>query len=309
MESAGEGDRSEGLRPSAEVVELDESGYANRTFCSWTEAGWRSAVLRGHESMPVVEDFELAGTPDQLVVLTTSGWAKVESWNGRRWRKALCGPGQVSMTAPYAPSRLRWRTTTSDQLSSLHLYVPGGLVRRTAAELFDRDVETADLPDALTVDDPVVEALMRGLARAAEARTDDMYVESAVAFLTVHLLSQHSYGGRTPEPSTADRRVRRAKEYMQDNLHQPMTLAEIAGAVNLSTFHFLRLFAAATGEPPRRYLGRLRVAAARRLLEVGDTSVTDIAYRCGYSSATHLAAAFRREMGTSPTAYRRARRR
>jgi AraC family transcriptional regulator len=58
-------------------------------------------------------------------------------------------------------------------------------------------------------------------------------------------------------------------------------------------------------EPPRKYLTRLRVEAARRHLERHTTSITDIAYSCGFSSSAHLSAALRRHTGMSPTQYRR----
>lgn len=87
---------------------------------------------------------------------------------------------------------------------------------------------------------------------------------------------------------------------MRDNLHLPMTLADIAGSAHLSQYHFLRLFKAATGEPPRRYLTRLRVERARRHLLQGRSTLAEIARRCGFTSADHLSAAFRRELGARP---------
>jgi AraC family transcriptional regulator len=65
------------------------------------------------------------------------------------------------------------------------------------------------------------------------------------------------------------------------------------------------MFRAALGEPPRKYLTRLRLEAACRHLERGATSITDIAYQCGFSSSAHLSAALRRHTGMSPTQYRR----
>ena len=82
-------------------------------------------------------------------------------------------------------------------------------------------------------------------------------------------------------------------------------MAEIARQAGLSAFHFVRVFKAATGETPHRYLSAMRVQAARRHLEKSTLPVSEIAYLCGFGSPAHLSTAFTRHLGISPTAYRR----
>jgi AraC family transcriptional regulator len=149
---------------------------------------------------------------------------------------------------------------------------------------------------------------MLAMADAAATGAGDLYAESAAAFLTVHLLSQYGDVPRTGRLEPHDHRVRQAIEFMHDNLAQPVTLGEIAQAAGLSPFHFVRLFRAAVGQPPRHYLTGLRIEAACHLLERDGRSVTEVAYLCGFSSSAHLGAALRRSTGMSPTAYRRDRR-
>jgi AraC family transcriptional regulator len=197
----------------------------------------------------------------------------------------------------------------------LHLYLPGRTLADVAAQLWGREVDPEDLPDTLAVDDRVVETTMLAMADAAARGEDDLYAESAAMFLAVHLLSRHRTAGLSPQRgaegevparvSPDDPRLRRAVEFMHENLAQHITLADMAGAAGLSAFHFVRMFRAAMDEPPRKYLTRLRVEAARRHLERHTTSITDIAYLCGFSSSAHLSAALRRHTGMSPTQYRR----
>jgi len=59
---------------------------------------------------------------------------------------------------------------------------------------------------------------------------------------------------------------------MADNLHLSLSLADIARAADLSSFHFLRVFKAATGQTPHRYLNGLRLRSACRHLESGDAA-------------------------------------
>ncbi|WP_328993215.1 AraC family transcriptional regulator [Kribbella sp. NBC_01245] len=259
-------------------------------------------LLQRLEDDLVVEHLHLPPSPDQLVVLVTAGCAWMESKSGATWRGSRYVRGQIGMTAPGRPTNLRWRATIPTE--TLHVYLPGGLMRTVAADLWGAD---SALPgaDTLAVADPVLAQVVLALADAAAAGIDDQYAEAAAHFLAVHLQTRH--GGRPDPlaPGKEDARVRRAIEIMRDNLHEPLTLADIAGEVWLSVYHFLRVFKAATGQTPRRYLTSLRVQAARKHLESDNASISQIAALCGFSSPSHFAAAFTRELGQSPTNYRR----
>lgn len=254
-------------RPSAEAVALDESGHATRRFCSWHHTGWRSVLLRGLDNHAVVDDVVLPATDDQLLVLAIGGRATVEVADGSRWRRCDYVPGQIGMTGPGRSTRIRWRTTSTEMHRTLHLYLPGRAVEDATERLWGRDVDALNLPEVLATQDPVVEAMLRAMADAASAGTDDLYAESALAFLTVHLLTRLVAAPAPRELRPDDPRVRSAIDFMHDNLALPLSLADIAATVDLSSFHFLRMFKAGTGEPPRQFLNRLRIEAARRHLE------------------------------------------
>ncbi|NJS15771.1 MAG: helix-turn-helix transcriptional regulator, partial [Sphingopyxis sp.] len=78
-----------------------------------------------------------------------------------------------------------------------------------------------------------------------------------------------------------------------------------ASLAGLSPFHFARAFKQTIGVPPHRYQLNARIAKAKALLEVSDATVTTIAFEVGYESSQALARVFRREVGISPSNYRR----
>lgn len=91
---------------------------------------------------------------------------------------------------------------------------------------------------------------------------------------------------------------------LHDDPAHPWTVAELAARVSVSRAALARRFADLVGEPPMTYLTRWRLAlAADRLLEP-RTTVSAVAREVGYSSAFALSAAFRRELGTTPTEHR-----
>lgn len=98
--------------------------------------------------------------------------------------------------------------------------------------------------------------------------------------------------------------VRRAKEYIASRQFDPIHLEDIAHALNVSTFHFCRIFKRATGLTFVAYLSRLRVEKAKILLQDKNLRITEIAYEVGFQSLTHFNRIFRKLVGSSPTEYR-----
>ena len=79
----------------------------------------------------------------------------------------------------------------------------------------------------------------------------------------------------------------------------------LAKKVHMSPRTFARRFKSATGTTPHRWIIRERIKMAQRVLEVSDAPVDAVATQCGFADAQVLRLHFRREVGTSPTRYRR----
>ena len=102
--------------------------------------------------------------------------------------------------------------------------------------------------------------------------------------------------------------MREAAEYLRLYLAEPLRVGELAKKSGLSEFYFQRVFHDAIGQPPYEYLTRLRVERARSLLVSTNRSVAEIAALTGYSDARGLIDQFKKRVGQTPAAYRRARR-
>ncbi|MEL7464795.1 MAG: AraC family transcriptional regulator [Pseudomonadota bacterium] len=113
----------------------------------------------------------------------------------------------------------------------------------------------------------------------------------------------HSDGG---VPPLDIERLRRVTEFIEDNIGSLMTIDDLAQVAGRSPFHFARCFRAATGSSPHRFVLQRRVELARQLLEGTGEPISEIAYRCGFSSQSHLSTAFRKQLGSTPLAYRKA---
>ncbi|MFI5730599.1 GlxA family transcriptional regulator [Kribbella sp. NPDC051587] len=95
------------------------------------------------------------------------------------------------------------------------------------------------------------------------------------------------------------------RAWVQDHLAEVITVDRLATHAALSRRTFIRRFQSETGLPPMRWVVQQRLVSARSLLETSDWTVDRIAAATGFGSATSLREAFRRELGTSPSSYRK----
>lgn len=85
--------------------------------------------------------------------------------------------------------------------------------------------------------------------------------------------------------------------------HEP-SVAQLAGQVGLSAYHFIRVFRDAMGMTPRQYVIAARMNHARYLLKATALSVAEIGAQAGYASESMFSAAFKRTQGMTPSDYR-----
>jgi AraC family transcriptional regulator len=102
-------------------------------------------------------------------------------------------------------------------------------------------------------------------------------------------------------------RLRRVLERIHTHFHTNLELAELAAEAGCSRSHFIRMFRAAVGRTPHRYLLDYRLGKAQALLEQGSLPVGQIAAACGFVSHAHFSSAFRTRFGVAPSTYRRMR--
>lgn len=100
-------------------------------------------------------------------------------------------------------------------------------------------------------------------------------------------------------------RIQAALIYARENLHQPLTVAELAEAAHLSPRQFSRAFLAETGQSPAKAIETLRVEGARDLMEQSRHPIEVVARQTGFSDRDQMRRAFLRAFGQPPQVLRR----
>lgn len=101
--------------------------------------------------------------------------------------------------------------------------------------------------------------------------------------------------------------IRKVTNHVETHLDRPIRNEDLARIVHLNASHFGRAFRNSFGEPPHEYVIRRRVERAQGLMLSTDAALSEIALDCGLADQSHLTRLFRRVVGESPRAWRRAR--
>ena len=99
-------------------------------------------------------------------------------------------------------------------------------------------------------------------------------------------------------------RLKRARDYIEANLGEPLHLSDIAASTGLSRMHFAAQFRAATGMRPHDFVLRRRIERAQELIATPNTTLVDIALSVGFQTQAHFTTVFKRLVGETPSRWR-----
>jgi AraC family transcriptional regulator len=216
--------------------------------------------------------------------------------------------GDVSILPAGQPREWRWNAPSED----LRMVLEPGFLRWVAEEAGVPRAERLELVDNFRVRDQRLEHVARAFKAELEAGGlgGRLYAESLANVLAVHLIrhysslcpgSAHEDGGRSGLSRNA---LGRAVGYIEENLSEDLTLADIAEAARVSPYHFSRLFKVSAGLSPHQYVIHRRVESAKNLLSKTNLPIAEVAQRVGFADQAHLTNQFKRLVGVTPGAFR-----
>jgi AraC family transcriptional regulator len=277
-------------------------GQSTLTGPSSILLGWHGLAVERRAIQPA-EKSELPIDYHFLLLWTAQAEGEME-----RKRGTFAPYRKLPNTITACPPGIRPATRSAMVQNVVACVICPGFLQEVEAELDWRP--TGPIHEPYGTDDTALRDLMLLLAREAEAGgvSGRVYAESLSTALATRLL----FVGRSLQPpssmklSPLPRRIlRRVIDRMEVGLDADLPLAELATESGYSRTHFTRMFKAATGQTPHRYLLELRLRKAQSMLTNRALPLIDIALACGFSSHAHLSTAFRSRFGITPSAYRR----
>ena len=230
---------------------------------------------------------------------------------GEQARRVLNGkvvsqgfPGAVCLFP--AGSRSSWQI--SGKFEFFHLYFNDMDVARCAEQTWDADPDKRQLSELYHAEDPVLAQAGKLLTLSDwQAPGQTMAMDHLAQWLLLQVVSRHS-GVRQTLPEVTGQLSFRYRRMLQERIHahldQSLTLADMASWVNLSPYHFARLFRATFGCAPYQYVQEQRLILARDQLRNSRDKITAIALSCGFNDSSQFSRAFKSRFGVSPSGYR-----
>ena len=266
--------------------------------------GWEGVRIRGYRYTAL--DVPIPGMRDYMVVAYKHGATLINRRCTGDWRNEPVARGCVSLLTHAAQSHWRW----GEDIEVTHVYLSPESMTQVAAEAYDRHIKEVELRDVLRADDPVLVGIAASLAQESrEAGLGGrLYAEALRNHACVHILRHYAnVVFREPKRSggLSHAQCRLLNQYLDENLDRNVSLAELAGVVQLSVFHFTRKFRTEFGCPPHTYVMRMRMERAKAQLAKGNIPLKVVAASSGFSDQSHMTRLFRRLLGVTPSEYRR----
>ncbi|HLO86087.1 MAG TPA: AraC family transcriptional regulator [Nostocaceae cyanobacterium] len=172
-------------------------------------------------------------------------------------------------------------------------------------------LQQVELIPQFATSDPLMQQI--GLTLKSELKSEGVgsrvYVESLTNTICIHLLRHYSTYSTIPHQASQGKglsqwKLRQVVAYIQNNLNQDLSLAEISATAGMSMYHFSRLFKQSTGLAPHQYVMNCRIQEAKKLLTTTENSIEQISQLVGFQNQSHFTNVFRKLLGTTPKVYR-----
>jgi len=226
-----------------------------------------------------------------------------EAWVTRQIRR-----GDIFVTRSKTPYEVRFSSSVGEELEIIQVHVavdqwlasleavyPGKADQVEVIDFFGRDEALAHLCFACA------EMLSEGAPGKSKRVADltQLLASFLVEKYTDAASEKPDFRGGLPI-----RQLRKVEDYVRDLLAEDISVEALAELVDLSPFHFSRVFKHATGMSPLQFVTRERISRAQQLIRETSSSLIEIALEVSYTSPSSFSKVFRRITGVTPTEFR-----
>lgn len=149
-------------------------------------------------------------------------------------------------------------------------------------------------------DSSPVQFLLDIINQSKNGHITNFNTASSMAFDFINRL----YGYCRDNSEAYTKRNREIIHYINEHFSSIESISDIADMYHISSSHLSREFAGDVGITPIKYLSKVRIQHAKKLLQTTMMSVAEISESCGYSQTNYFCKIFKENVGQSPLQYR-----
>ena len=262
-------------------------------------ASWQGASLE-HYLLPAYETSEHTLKQHHLCIYLGKPLTYEQIIKGKL-RSGNCIYGDMVLYPAGLTQKLAW----NKEAEIIELNVAPELIAQASQELSAPD--KIELIPQYGMRDPLIQQLaLTLLGELQQGANNSLYTDSLLNILCLHLLKRFNAFQVSREQNIDGLPIflsRRLDEYIQENLAQNLTLADMAQVINMSTSHLTRLFKQSQGISLYQYVIQCRIARAKQLLKHKQLTIAEIAVQVGFNDQSHFSHHFKRQVGVTPKVF------
>ncbi|MGV1793095.1 helix-turn-helix domain-containing protein [Rhizobium lusitanum] len=241
-----------------------------------------------------------------LICYCPSGRARLIQRRDGAVHEGIMSAG-ISLLMP-AGCESTWEGPTA---TSARLRIPTALVAAAGEQFGRHSVPQIEIRNIFETRDTLIEHMALVLLSELQQKphpAQALIIDHVSAALAAHLLRKYNaFEAIEPDrlPRLSKMEVDRLADYIQDNLDRMIGLGELAEIVNVSRFHFARIFKQSTGMTAMTFVEQCRINKAQSLISETDVSLAEVALITGFADQSHFTRRFRRLIGSTPAAFAR----
>lgn len=194
------------------------------------------------------------------------------------------------------------------KIEFVHLYFTDKAIKHFAISHFDSDVRHVNLQDLTYENDLTLQRLLGDYISYCEAETNlySLFAEETLGSIFYRLIANYNdlklkqhrlYGGLSPFHR------KKIKSEISTMLGEKLSIEHLANVVNLSPFHFARMFKLSFGDSPAQYINQRRIEQVKLHLR-SSLRLAEISLLTGFNQQSHMSHHFKKLTGVTPGMYR-----
>ncbi len=270
---------------------------------------WTGLFVRRYRFPRVVDSFLVPATPEPLISCQLRGAAEFfEREVGEAWLSRQINPGDIFVTRSKTPYEVRFSSVPGQELEIIQVHIAVDQFLAALETVYPGRLDQVEVIDFFG-QDKVLENLCSLCGEMLSARTPGKSNSvGALAQLFAFYLVENYTDAAAVKPNFHGglpiRQLRKVEDHVGAHLTEDISVEEMAGLVELSPFHFSRVFKQATGMTPLQFVTRERITRAQQLIRESSRSLIEVAMEVGYTSPSHFAKVFRKMTGVAPKEFR-----